>query len=261
MYVPSGGLQDAYLYFVLNVYLHRFQPSAPGFRYLDATGGATLVDPWTDVGWHTFQADFRRVVTRGWNNHFWLMTPSNYHDLDWPQGTPTHRLNVKCGLELSLATHQSHNVMYIDCVNAQSFFRSSMTRQRFRGELDHVDAAAAPVTATPTQTTVLHEVGHLLGLDHVAQHAAACVPPTPTQPAVAACYGTTVWQRGDLMGMGNRVEQWHAGPWKNRIRYHTGVGGWTVSLNREPPTSLAMESRRVERPETSRSVGSRRYEF
>ena len=78
-----------------------------------------------------------------------------------------------------------------------------MTRQSHSGELDADDTdlgSANPVPATPevqNQVTVLHEVGHLLGLWHVNKFGKMC--PGPDHNTVA-CYGTTTWQRGDLMG-------------------------------------------------------------
>src|SRR5882724_9278091 len=59
------------------------------------------------------------------------------------------------------------------------------------------------------QTVTAHEIGHWLGLGHVA-----------CGGNEARCYGTTPGQQADLMGMGNRINGWHAGPWAAGLRDH-----------------------------------------
>src|SRR5512135_1519389 len=235
----SAG-RNADLNFILSVYLRRVEPDSTGL-YADAVGGVTQILRWPDDAWRQFRREFCDQVTGFFAERFWLVPPRGYAGLDWPDGRPTHRPNVKCGLTLRVHERPEHARIGVDCVYpvpGQSM-RSSMSAGAHSGELDADDTGfqdAQPVAGeVETQATVLHEIGHLLGLSHVNRDSAASCP---IDNAVG-CYGVTAWQRGDLMGWGSRVEPWHSWPWRNRIRYHTGVGGWTAVMNRPAPRPLA----------------------
>ena len=235
--------RNADLLFILSVYLNRVEPDS-GY-YADATGGVTQTLRWPDDEWQRFRRSFYNDVTGFFKDRFWLVTPAGYTDLDWPDGRPTHRPNVKCGLQLSVYEHPAHARIVVNCIYPVpgQTMRSSMSPGSLRGELDFGDMSfqdQQPLRGeVQTQETVLHEVGHLLGLSHVSRYRAACNADTNA----FACYGTTSWQRGDLMGWGSRVEAWHAWPWRNRIRYHTGVGGWRAVMTRPDPQPLTRTSR------------------
>jgi hypothetical protein len=238
--------RNADLDFILSVYLNRVEPDASGL-YVDANGGITPILIWPDDEWLHFRREFHNWVKGFFVNRFWLIPPRGYTGLDWPDGRPTHRPNVKCGLTLWVHERPEHARIGINCVYPApgQRLRSNMGRESF-GELDADDTTFQSANPVPTtsevqdQVTVLHEVGHLLGLSHVNRYSASC--PGPGQNAVA-CYGTTTWQRGDLMGWGSRVEHWHSWPWRNRIRYHTGFGGWTAVMARPEPQSLTTDQR------------------
>ena len=100
----------------------------------------------------------------------------------------------------------------INCYRPQpgSFFRSSMNHYSgalnayYRNCFDHSgNLVMSDVTVPPASeySVVAHELGHWLGLAHVA-----CGGNEPR------CYGSTPGQRSDVMGMGGRVNGWHAGP-------------------------------------------------
>jgi hypothetical protein len=59
------------------------------------------------------------------------------------------------------------------------------------------------------QSTILHEFGHTLGLQHVAG----------TGDNDAA-YGTTLRQRQDIMGLGDHASATAARPWISQLRHH-----------------------------------------
>lgn len=241
--------RNADLIFILSIYLNRVEPDASGL-YADATGGVTQILRWPDDEWRNFRLDFYRQVTGFFRDRFWLVPPRGYTGLDWPDGRPTHRPNVKCGLTLWLHDRPEHARTIVNCIYPVpgQYMRSSATRTEHSAELDaddtgYEDSQPNPMNHVPnlvpdevhTQATALHEVGHLLGLSHVNNNPAAC---PVNAPGTAACYGTTAWQRGDLMGWGSRVEYWHSWPWRNRIRYHTGVGGWRAVMTRPDPQPL-----------------------
>ena len=91
---------------------------------------------------------------------------------------------------------------------------------------------------THTQTVIVHEFGHVLGLDHVN--------PSFFRPNDDLAYGATPHARGDLMGMGHRVEAWHAWPWLSRLADHLpdSRAGWTASARRVTPREVTFDPQR-----------------
>jgi hypothetical protein len=231
--------RNADLNFILSIYLNRVEPDSSGL-YADGLGGITPILRWPDERWRDFRREFYIQVTGFFQERFWLVPPRGYTGLDWPDGRPTHRPNVKCGLTLWIHDRPEHARIALNCIYPVpgQALRSSMTPGSHFGELEADDTNYQESQPAPgefqLQATVLHEVGHLLGLSHVARNnPAAC----PVDNAVG-CYGTTAWQRGDLMGWGGRVEHWHSWPWRNRIPYHTGVRGWRAVMTRPEPQPL-----------------------
>src|SRR5512133_477423 len=114
-----SNVKNAYLYFVLSVYLRRVEPDASGLYVGPDTGNVVDNVPWTDGEWQRFRHMFWRKTTTFWNNKFWLIPPAGFRDLDWPPGLSTHRPNVKCGIELWVHDRPEHAGVIIDCVNPQ----------------------------------------------------------------------------------------------------------------------------------------------
>jgi hypothetical protein len=73
----------------------------------------------------------------------------------------------------------------------------------------HARVGHAQHHVTFLQTTVLHEFGHALGLDHV------------NGPGDSDWnYGVTLEQREDIMGWGDHVTAREARPWISQLRNH-----------------------------------------
>lgn len=173
--------------------------------------------PW-GLDWDRWKQQVLQLVTEYWHNRLYL-TPRNFCGLDW-RGSSGNvlRPNFRCGLTVS---ESGNPHLKIGCVRIPpggfhtSFF---MPRQRILW-LDCKDTITRTETGGGGQVPVVHEFGHVLGLNHVNARSEACRNATNGNSRI--CYGANPSrQRGDVMGGGMRLDGWHAWPWKNRIKEH-----------------------------------------
>jgi hypothetical protein len=82
-----------------------------------------------------------------------------------------------------------------------------------------------------TQIPVLHEMGHYLGLNHVAG-----------MFNFSSDYGSG-YQGQDIMGSGMRLEAWHAFPWRTRLQTghlgHSYAVEWQAMTMRPSPRTYS----------------------
>ena len=69
------------------------------------------------------------------------------------------------------------------------------------------------------QHTFIHEIGHALGLPHIAVMTGNTACPAANTNA-DACYGTKDEEQRDIMGFGQRLSLHEALPWETRIMSH-----------------------------------------
>lgn len=194
--------------------------SCTGNGILHDTYGRFQLDPWTDAEWLAFSSNFVSVIMRYWDHKFEL-TPSRA----WyrPRGTPgaAEAASITCSLSLGvLGAARMVNQRYFIIKPREATFRSFADPARRLGLFTHRDLSLDWNTRQTRvgrvrhsvsflQSTILHEFGHTLGLQHVAG-----------QGNSDANYGTTLEQRQDLMGMGDNVTAREAQPWISQLRHH-----------------------------------------
>jgi predicted metal-dependent phosphotriesterase family hydrolase len=90
------------------------------------------------------------------------------------------------------------------------------------------DSAGKPIM----QQAHVHEVGHLMGFDHVDVGKPHC--PADQNTNAAACYGVADVDKNSVMGSGMQLRVDHAMPWRKAIVQLLGKGNLLLA-NRLAP--------------------------
>jgi hypothetical protein len=277
--LKKNGVDNHTLTLVLKIFLNPMTTfGLPRFPFADADGKWFWIIPWRAPEWSTFQRTFKQQCLR-WNDRFWLTPPAGFSKLDVKLGSRTVRPNIYCHLYIDLigtmaGAHRAINVVNLDKrrLAARLGVRpGDLDSGDFRSDWDTYDSLdVVPRTTNSTDDkgithrhvnylTVVHEIGHALGLDHigVAHKDPLCraaifidenLPSVPFLSAPAlladgsnsrACYGDGAPpSRGaNVMGGGTQFDETNASPWADRLAVHTGAKAedWKVSLRRVPP--------------------------
>jgi hypothetical protein len=266
-YVRDTGRCDSHLYMgdanratnadlqlILRVFI---RPGPVGAGVVSSVDSAGTTYTHTAVAWGTgqlekFRAKYKKMAQDGWTNKFWLVPPASYPDLVYPfdgQPGPKARVNLRCRLVVHMLTEATDAHKVIDAVKyvpnpASAPPRANDSRyfQDTPKTVPHADLAGRRYW----QNTVLHEVGHALGLPHVGVSVGKSTnPAVPGSPVCtiavqnqAICYeGNSAAETNDLMGLGGVFSARDAQPWLDRVSAHTGVlaPNWTVKLSRVAP--------------------------
>lgn len=220
---------DLTLYIRIN--FQKIEPTAASNTYNDADGTAVPIRAWRPGEFETFKRTFLGQCRRAWHGKFWLKTPASYSSLNWPARNATHRCNLYCRFDISEQANANgaHAVIPVVRVSGNNTFRSHMLLY------SNLDTRRERLVRGSHFVTTAHEIGHLIGLDHPGINLATCATGNE-QPCYAAADGTAT----GVMGMGSRIFDRHAQPWKKAAAALTGVAeaNWTVSRRREYPTRL-----------------------
>lgn len=217
----------------LYVRLHFVQinPSSTSTTYNDWDGTAVPIRAWTAGEWSRWKRRFLNDCQSRWHGKFWLVTPTTYNKLNYPEQNPTHRCNLYCRFEISEqgTPNGAHAVIPVVRVNGNHFFRSHMLLYSDR------DLLPERLTRGSLFFTHVHEIGHLIGLNHPGTGAAGC-----TTGGEGVCYAGADGSDQGVMGRGSRIEAAHAQPWQKAAAAltETREADWTVSMRRAYPRRL-----------------------
>ncbi|HVS38699.1 MAG TPA: hypothetical protein VMS17_24295 [Gemmataceae bacterium] len=252
---------NAELTIVLRVWLQKVDAKTAGYTYPqfhDASdpNPAKMFDirDWDEKGKHSTgyrgeYADFtHRYQLDGqsfWTGKYWLQTPNDYAELDWPAkpAAATHRPNIWCRFRLELANsladhpHKTIQLIRLD--------RKSGTSTTFRSDDSHYDNFDLQTATynhilddkgkehTYYQRTFVHEIGHALGLAHIGVLLGNPVAVAHPNGQEAYGYGTlTPTQSANIMGYGMNLTAIDAAPWVKAVAAHTGTAEakWKVFM-------------------------------
>jgi len=226
-----GPTANAELTLTLRLGLRKVDPFTGGAAgiYLDGDLEAREIIRWTPGVWEKWKSDFSSIVQPFWDGKFCLI--NDCFSFPFQIRGMTLYPNVWCRFNLILndaptsryitndegasRNHYTIDVVRLDPNKANSFRSHSMviTSEDLKNDI----TGATKGRGLITQITALHEIGHLLGLNHVAVGKPGC--PTSWTDA-PACYGVSDYDKLSVMGQGMLLRPEHdAYPWREALRY------------------------------------------
>jgi hypothetical protein len=211
----------------------------------DTDGTTFQVLDWTHDGWERFKRNFQQMGQSFWTGKFWLVAPNGTTDLQCSVAGRTYQCNVWCRLRIVVQETPAGAHHVIRAVRVKPNSSAPMTASTFRSNdslYDQYDLGIATYVRngrTYRQRTFIHEIGHALGLPHIAvmTNNAAC-PAANTNADV--CYGTVDEEQRDIMGFGHQLSLRDGLPWQSRIFSHITNPSFVG-----PPQAYTIAMRRV----------------
>jgi hypothetical protein len=202
--------------------------------YPDAGKKRIEITEWKQADWLTWLTKYQKEGQKYWNGRFWLKTPATWTKFDFSHGKKTIRPNVYCRFVLEASDKPfregHHKKITVVKLKKKEFFQSHDSLY------DNQDIYLRPTEGARKQLPLVHEVGHALGMLHVRN----LVDPSLCGGADLnddMCYGTTEFEKDNIMGKGMKITAANANPWLERIAEHTGTkkDDWKVSTHRIYP--------------------------
>jgi len=208
--------------------------------YGDAAATSRKIIKWEKGAWEHWKGEFVKSAQRFWDGRFWLI--NNFPELEFDSKTVRYRPNVWC--RFVLIGGDADKIVYNHMIEVVRLHRSETwfgSHSTLYDSLDTksvkkgTDSAGKPIM----QEAHVHEIGHLLGLQHVDVGKATCPPGGDTN--AAACYGIADADKKSVMGEGMQLRVEQAMPWRKAIVKVTGKGvvltptDWAVKLARHYP--------------------------
>ena len=251
-----------------NLSMHYIEAGTPPRMY--------IMRPWQPGPWAEFLRGVKREAQK-WNNKFYLIPPAGFSMLDVKVGSRTIRPNVYCHLHLEIMQNMANAYHKIDVLNLdqqdmalqlgvrEKQLNSGDSRSN-AAQYDSLDTKnriqtttteSGAVVEAKNYSTIVHELGHSIGLDHISvtHQDPVCMmailldqmkPAGTTLPALFnggvngnACYGAfgKAVRGGNVMGGGTAFDESNAAPWAQRLALHTNTKpeAWTVSMRPVDP--------------------------
>jgi Metallo-peptidase family M12B Reprolysin-like len=162
---------------------------------------------WTSGEWGAWVHKFSALIQNTWSEKYWLSTPASLNELEVTRagGGAKSRVQLHCVLKVQMvaggAAHHRIKVVKANAPDGVAFVSNSTL-------YDDADLKSVPPGVTGWAkpfNTVVHEIGHTLGLHH------ACESITPAAPYCLAGHPDYT----EVMGKGNELRARYATPWQN----------------------------------------------
>jgi hypothetical protein len=214
---------NAELTLTLRVGFRQINPSGGAARgshhdYGDATEPARKTVKWTNGAWQAWKSNFVRSAERYWRDKFWLVNDSG--SFAFHGGSSIYFPNVWCRFKLvskeAGVAGNHHTIDVVRLHQSEKWFGSHSTLYDSRDTRSNYKKKTSTGESV-YQRAHVHEVGHLLGLQHVDVGKPHCLPTTDTN--ASACYGVADADRVSVMGSGMTLRVENAFPWREALRY------------------------------------------
>src|SRR5262245_2819903 len=229
--IPSFASADPrYFGFVilLRIWLRQINPPKGQDRFTarNARNSHKVALRWTHATWVHFKEEFIRVVLATWDQAFLLSPPDGYNGFIWPEQGGKRR-DLLCGLYIKLVEGERdnpHAVLNVVRLADPTVHFGADSTLLASNDVDGFTHGSVAAGVRWKQHPAAHEVGHLLGLHHVAHKSLAC------RNDFFKCYGSNLAERVNIMGVGDQLSLDNASPWLDRIKWHTGIDAdkWKV---------------------------------
>lgn len=212
--------------------------------YGDNTRTERKIVKWSSEAWASWKHNFCTSAQAFWHGKFWLI--NNFAEYHFTVRGTEYRPNIWCRFRLvgGDADQGAHNhiIEVVRLHRSETWFGSHST---LYDSLDTnsvqkaTDSAGKPIK----QRAHVHEVGHLLGLDHVDVGQPHC--PASGDTNATQCYGMSDYSMNSVMGSGMQLRLEHAAPWRKAMIALSGRGSigtatdWEAKMRRHYPRTMA----------------------
>lgn len=237
---------NAELTLTISIAMRPISPVGAEGKLVDSEEHPRRIQRWKTSEWTRWLHEFKTSGERHWSGKFWLI--NRFPTLEHTLHGKTYRSNVWCRLKLDVfeappvgpvRAHHLIDVVYLHPSEAR--FRSEAHTydnrdiiQTFKQKDSHGRAI--------TQRPHIHEIGHLLGHQHVDVGKPHC--PILSDTNAKQCYGVADVDKRNVMGTGMLMTPRLARPWQRTMCRMTGHGNprspddWEVKLVRHYPRTL-----------------------
>ncbi|GAB3982542.1 hypothetical protein GCM10028806_54450 [Spirosoma terrae] len=206
--MPMDGINNLVLTIRQTYCFQQVNPDATG-KALDANNNLVTVNAWVPARWEEVCNNFILVAKQHWDNRFCLRIPASFQGYNYSHNQNEYRPCIHCrydAVRVNTPQSGSINVQVVDVP----------TGSRFRA---HARLWTSQDTTLKTnftgnqQITVVHEVGHNLGSDHV----------NGAGNGLPNYGGVGTYNSRNIMGGGMVFEGWNAYSWQKAMEHMTRV--------------------------------------